>query len=256
MRRFLTAVLITGFVMLPLPSANAETPTSWSVQAITMESGRKFFALLPNCGAPCVTPRQLVIFSHGAGAPEDVLNAGKTLKALRSYSPETVFAYSVSKGGTKKFDAGVDYCCTFVDTQEVEYLADVASRVAATTPISVVKLMGFSNGGMLSERAICWRPDLFHAAASWAGTWRTWAEGCTRGVVNMHQWHGTADTVVPIEGGTVYRFGRYITIPPATEMASKILPESSYLLTVIQGEDHTASGATTREMTQWVVAQP
>lgn len=255
MTKFIKMVLVLVVSLLPISCApdSEAASTSWSVKTVTMESGRKYFVYLPNDRVV----RQLVIYSHGANAPEDVFQAGIKLKELHKHATNTVFAYSVSKGGTKKFDVGINYCCTWVDTQEVPYLIDVRNSVSALVPIdqSEVKVMGVSNGGMLSERAACVRPDVFSAAGSWAGTWESDPEGCRRGIVNIQQWHGTKDTTVPINGGTKYLWGKTIVVPPADEMYSKILPKSHYKLIPKQGEDHVASGEIIGEMTRWVVTQ-
>lgn len=230
-----------------------ETPTSWGLKTVVMPGGRMFYYTLPNCGGlACVQPRQLMIYTHGIGAPEDVLAANSALAGLRRRDPDAVLAFSVSKNATRKFDAGVDYCCTWVDTQEVAYLTDVVAHVNARTPVDLerVHLIGLSNGGMLSERAICERPDVFDAAASWAGTWRT--ESCTLGPVRIRQWHGDQDPVAPIDGGVVTIAGHPVDVPPASRLGELVGPESTFTLTVVVGEDHTIPGYIIDDMVAWL----
>lgn len=261
--RMAVAIITFTFVLalVPAPTSTAgnllggddgtgERP-DWGMQTVTLENGRKYFALMPSCaGARCNVPRQLFIFTHGVNGAEDVLNAKLRLTNSHNADPDAIFAFSVSKNGTKRFDAGANYCCTFVETNEVDYLVDVAEDIAAKTPVdqSQVGLFGLSNGGMLSERAICLRPDVFVAAASWAGTWTTQYEGCQHGTVSIEQWHGTNDTVAPIEGGMVTVDGHQFYLPPATELGTKITPESHFALHVIPGEDHVAPGWVIDEM--------
>lgn len=240
----------------PSTTTTTEVPTAWGTKTVFMPSGRKFYYTYPTCGPdPCVEPRQLIIYTHGIGAPEDILSASKALGNLRNRDADAVLAFSVSKGGTKKFDAGVDYCCTWVDTQEVAYLTDMVAHVNARTPIDLerVGLFGLSNGGMLSERGICERPAAFAAAASWAGTWRT--ENCTAGPVTIRQWHGDQDTVAPLNGGVVTIAGHPVDVPPASRLGELVGPDSTFTLTVVPGEDHTIPNPVVDEMMAWLNEQ-
>ena len=237
-----------------LGGGGGEKP-SWGVQTVTLANGRKYFALMPSCGSVgCKTPRQVFIFTHGVGGPEDVLNAKTRLTSSHNKNPDAIFAYSVSRDATKRFDAGVNYCCTYVETNEVDYLISVLNDIAVKTPVdrTQVGLFGQSNGGMLSERAICLRPDVFAAAASWAGTWTTQYEGCQHGKVNIEQWHGDKDTVAPINGGMVTIDGHQFYVPPASELGTKLTPDSHFELHVIPGEDHVAPGWVMDEMVVWL----
>lgn len=255
----LVATIASMLSVLVTPAAEAtEVVTGWSVKYVTLASGRTFYVNSPDCsGGPCTTPRSLVIYTHGVGAPEDLASATQMLTGLRRVTPEVVYAYSVSAGGTKRFDAGINYCCTWRETYEVQYLTQLTFKVHEMVPLQRwgVKLMGSSNGGMLSQRAICIRPDLFVAAASWAGTWRTTYEGCTRGKVNIRQWHDPADPVVPFNGGVVTIFGRQVDVPPASAMGSVLLPGSQFVLTEVPGAGHTLYPSVAGDMARWLAVQ-
>lgn len=234
-----------------------EVPVWWKTKLFTLPSGRTYYAMVPTCNpAPCTEPRQVMVFSHGLNGPETLYNATVKLNEFHTQGdPDAVFVYAVSKGGTKRFDARFDYCCTWVDTDEVQYLMDVTAHLAAQTPVDPAKvgLFGYSNGGMLTERAVCLRPDVFVAGASWAGTWKTSAtETCMVGQVDIRQWHGEADTVAPINGGPVTVDGHTFILPSASALRGKILPESTFTLTRIPGEDHVPPGWVTRDMIAWL----
>lgn len=265
-RSALLLIVIVGLVFtFGLTKANAallggggttatEKP-SWGMKTVTIADGRKYHALMPSCGVTkCKMPRQLFIFTHGVGGPEDVVQAKLRLQSSQNINPNAIFAYSISKNATKRFDAGTKYCCTYVETNEIKYLTDIVNDIASKTPVdrTQVGLFGQSNGGMLSQRAACLRPDVFRAAASWAGTWTTEYEGCQHGTVNIEQWHGDKDTVAPINGGPVNIDGHPFYLPPAAELGTKLTPESHFELHVIPGEDHVAPGWVMDEMVAWL----
>ena len=262
----MTAVMAGVFVTLPTASVHADAVSdllktnstgenpSWGVKTVTLSSGRKYHVLLPICKGPCQVQRQVIVYSHGASAAEDAPSATLRLRKLHDYDPNTIFAFSISKGDTKRFDVGVDYCCTWTDTNEVQYLVDVVNDIATRTPVlrDKVGLFGFSNGGMLSERAICLRPDEFAAAAAYAGTWTTQYEGCQHGTVNIEQWQGDKDTTVRLEGGCVKIQNHLVCVPPAWELGSKITPESHFALHVMPGKDHTTPYVADQAMVAWL----
>ena len=263
----MTAVMASVFVTLPIAPVHADAVSdllakatnsgenpSWGVKTVTLSSGRKYHVLLPICKGPCQVPRQVFVYSHGASAAEDAPSATLRLRKLHDYDPNAIFAFSISKGDTRRFDAGSDYCCTWTDTRDVQYLVDVVDDIAARTPVlrDQVGLFGFSNGGMLSERAICLRPDKFAAAAAYAGTWTTQYEGCQYGTVSIEQWHGDKDVAVPLNGGCVKVQGHTVCVPPATELGTMITAESHFELHVLPGKDHSTPYVADQAMVAWL----
>jgi poly(3-hydroxybutyrate) depolymerase len=82
---------------------------------------------------------------------------------------------------------------------DMAYLAAVvADATAEAGPFVEVFIAGFSAGGAMAWRAVCERPDLFAAAGSASG----WAPAYPAAPMDCLHYHGTADTTVPIRGGT------------------------------------------------------
>jgi polyhydroxybutyrate depolymerase len=64
-----------------------------------------------------------------------------------------------------------------------------------------IVISGFSSGGMLVWHLACHRGDVFRGFAPLSGTfWAPVPESCPTTAVDLVHYHGTADTVVPIEG--------------------------------------------------------
>lgn len=87
---------------------------------------------------------------------------------------------------------------------DVTYLRDVVAHAATKTPIDLsrVYVWGFSNGGMMSARALCEAGDVFAAGASLAGPLAAQVAGACDSGFNLYHMHGTSDTTVPLFGGS------------------------------------------------------
>ena len=119
-------------------------------------------------------------------------------------------------------------CCGPSSGQHVDdvgFLAHVVDVVAQIRPIDRdrVYIAGFSNGGMMSLKAVCDRPDVFAAAASVGGTLQTSCAG-NRPISAMLV-NGQADTTVPYDGTGYSKFLHTPLTPVPT--AAKMLAARS-----------------------------
>lgn len=248
---------VTG-AATPRPTEVPPPPPDATARPVlrTLASGRSYWMYVPGCTAsPSCTawrqyPRKLVIFLHGLGQPEDQANALHNMRSVAASTGGDVLpVFGVTAGPGRSWDAG--FCCAFEQIDELGYLRAVVDDVARHTAIdrARVGLAGTSNGGLLATRAICESPGEFAAAAVFAASWRG---PCDAGPVTLRHWHGDADTVVPVQGGT-YRLGaRLVRFPPADWLASRVAPGSRFDLVVLPGAGHTAMPA--REMWTWLDA--
>lgn len=242
----------------PAPAEGAVTIT-WSTKQRTLADGRTYFARVPTCSpvrsAGCQEflgrDRAVVLFVHGAGGAEDPETAAGLLGGLHRLSRDTIFAFAVSKGGSRRFDAG--FCCTSERVDDVGYLSRVVNHIANRWAVGRQRVgaFGLSNGGMLALRAICERPDFFAAAVALAGTY----DGdCRSGRTRIGQWHGGRDTTVPLNGGPAVVGGTQHDLPPVVSLAQRMAPGSVYELHVLPHRAHAMAWNQFRQGTRWLVA--
>jgi poly(3-hydroxybutyrate) depolymerase len=242
-----------------LVEAGAAVTVTWSTKKRTLSDGRTFFVRVPAC-SPYRSPgcrefrgreRALVIFLHGADGAEDAETAAGWLGGLHALSRDTIFAFGVSKNGTRRWDAG--FCCTANPVDDVGYLARVVNKVAGKWSVDRKRVgaIGLSNGGMLALRAICELPDKFAAATALAATYD---QGCDLGRVRVGQWHGGRDATVPLNGGTVTVDDEQRTLPPVASLAQRMASGSVYELHVLPNRAHAMAWPQFRQATRWLVA--
>lgn len=264
------ATLLPVLLAVALPSQGMATVTTtadpvpvttgWAVNSYTTTDGRSFFARVPTCQPAteqaCIDfinqARQVILYTHPLGGAEDATSAASSLNYLAGLQPNTIFAYPVSFGGTKAWDSGV--CCTTQPVDETTYGVQLVQRIDADFGVNLnrVGVMGVSNGGMLAHRLACDRPDVFRAGASFAGTY---TGPCATGGVRIAQWHGGADTVVPVNGGSSTFGGRTYTFPPATAIGTRMATGTLFSLVIIPGLGHSPYPLVYVWQLQWLNSQ-
>jgi len=187
--------------------------------------------------APRSVRRPLVVALHGWRNGPAALAAASRLDAFAD-AHGFLLAYGVGVG--RSWNAGP--CCGLAaanGTDDVAYLADVVAAVAGRHLVDRrrVYVLGFSNGGMLAERAACERPDLFAAAGSVAGPLLV---DCASPVpVRFAHLHGLDDTTVPYLGG--HSAGAKQVLPSSAalpELVAGQVPGSTVELVPIAGMRH------------------
>lgn len=254
----LVAVLASMFIS---GSASADTVTkTWAPKYFTLDSGRIYWADVPSCAPAtdqaCIdfmsTPRPVLFYLHPKGAVEDPFNVAAALKNLHVMQANSIFVYPISKDYTLAWDSGV--CCTAGPVDDLGYLADTVQQLSGKYAVNPnrVGLFGVSNGGMLAEKAVCDRPDVFKAGASWAGTY---SGDCSVAKVKLAQWHGANDTTVPLDGGSTVIDGVNYTFPPADSLAKRMVAGAIFTLAVLTGYDHTPPTTIYQTQVNWLTSQ-
>jgi len=100
-----------------------------------------------------------------------------------------------------RFWNATDACCDIygAGVDDATYLAGLVEEIAGVYNVDrhAIFLAGHSNGGFMSHRLACDRPDLFAAVLSLAGSsWRNAADCRGSGRVGILDVHGDADQVV------------------------------------------------------------
>jgi poly(3-hydroxybutyrate) depolymerase len=154
-------------------------------------------------------PLPLIILLHGYGGSgagnEDYMRFAPIADAKS-------FLYcfpdgAVDKGGAR-FWNGSEGCCNFYGEQsdDVEYLRGLIETIRGIVAVDPkrISLIGYSNGGFMSYRMAADCSDLIAGIASLAGAaYEPIASSRPTHPVNILQIHGTSDTLVPYNGGTL-----------------------------------------------------
>ena len=106
----------------------------------------------------------------------------------------------------KRFWNATDLCCDFEKTgvDDVRYLTGLVSEIRAAYAIDPkrIYIVGHSNGGAMAYRLACDASEQFAAIVSLAGPFFEDVKRCApSSPVAVQHMHGTADEVVPYDGG-------------------------------------------------------
>jgi polyhydroxybutyrate depolymerase len=192
-----------GFRSGPSPGCdNGAVPAVSGRGTLTVSSGERSYVLhVPSGGSG---PRPLVLAMHGytLNATEHERTTGLSELADRE---GFVVVYPEGIGVPTSWNAGI--CCSYDDKSrdDLAFLAELIDHLGESTCLDQgrVYATGFSNGGMLTYRMACEMSDRIAAVASVAGSMVLPEDQCqpVRPVPLMHT-HGTADPIVPFDGGS------------------------------------------------------
>ncbi len=203
----------------PTPSSTTRpAPGALPPNVVRLASGRIY--VLPN--QPDVDPRAtrplLVVLHSFGGTWTRLERAARFLP--RAKGQGLAVAYGI--GRDRSWNAGS--CCGWAQSHEendLKYLVDLVSDVQRRVPDidgRRIYLTGFSNGAMMTLRAVCERPDVFAAGVGVAGAL---VGRCAGGSpVHYLEIHGTVDDVVPYAGGKVPWLG--LSFAPVRSLPDRI----------------------------------
>lgn len=148
----------------------------------------------------------LILALHGGGGdPDQFAQASGLAKAANALGFAVAFPAGSGRRGERLLTWNGGYCCGYAARQGVddlgflkEVIADAATRFGVDG--SGVYLTGMSNGSIMSETFAAKNPGLVRAVAGVAGTMDT-SRVRVQGRVPALVIHGTADTMVPYDGG-------------------------------------------------------
>jgi polyhydroxybutyrate depolymerase len=152
-------------------------------------------------------PMPLVMLLHGIGTSSSQM---ESIIKLQPMTEERGFLY-VHPDGTKDtagdpFWNATDGCCNAYDlpVDDSAYLDAVIDEVRASYNVDPkrIYLVGVSNGGFMAYRMACDHADKIAAIVSLAGATFLDATRCRPSApVSVLEVHGTADEIVPYNGG-------------------------------------------------------
>ncbi|MEO1228631.1 MAG: PHB depolymerase family esterase [Myxococcota bacterium] len=148
-------------------------------------------------------PVPLVLAFHGFTSNPQ---AQEWLSRLTPLAEREGFVVAYPQGVVNSWNGGA--CCGVASTTDVDdvgFAAALVEHLSSELCIDArrVYAMGFSNGGFLSHRLACERPEVFAAVGSVAGLLTV--SPCATPVPVL-QIHGTDDNVVPYNGNALLGF--------------------------------------------------
>lgn len=211
---YLSLALVSTTFVLTMgcsPNSTGDTSSTTGGEVITepedfvIEGDRPVTVHVPP-GIDASKPAPLVILLHGFGASGLVQ---EFVFQLQPESDKRGFLYAHPDGtidaDKKRFWNATDACCDFGNTMvdDVAYLSDLVKKIGERHPVDPKRVFftGHSNGGFMSHRLACDKPDLIAAVASLAGsTYLDPAKCAVSEPVGVLQIHGTKDDSVLYDG--------------------------------------------------------
>lgn len=154
-------------------------------------------------------PAPLVLVLHGYGGTGAEQLAYFGLSAVSDEAGFVVIAPDGTLDSTgRRFWNATDTCCDFEEknVDDVGYLVGLVEEVKKRRAIDPrrVFVVGLSNGGSMAMRLACDASTTFAAAISQAGLFFSDPGRCVpKEPVSFRHLHGTADKLVPYEGGPI-----------------------------------------------------
>lgn len=186
----------------------------------------------------------LVVMLHGYGANSLVQDVIFGLGArIDSRQFILVKPDGTVDGGGNQFWNAFTECCDFYGTEvdDVAYISGLIEEARTLYPISHVALVGHSNGGFMSYRMACERPDLIDRIAPLAGTLGAQPACTSTEPVRVLHIHGTRDDSVNYESAGSHN-GARASISHFTDLAGCTGPTAASTrdyLSGVDGEEHT-----------------
>jgi polyhydroxybutyrate depolymerase len=186
-------------------TASATTPPPPGTDVpVTLRSGgidRTYVVHVPASydGSQAV-PLVLVLHGSGGDAGEAARVSGMSAK---SDVAGFLAVYPEGTGTSRTFNAGL--CCGYAGrtmTNDVAFVRDVVADVSADYLVDPTRVYatGMSNGAMMAHRLGCEMSDVVAAIAPVAGALEV-VDCAPAEPVSVIVFHGTADAIVPYEGG-------------------------------------------------------
>ncbi len=189
----------------------------WST--IDGQHGRKALVVSPEDHDPDLSDEKLplVVNLHGLnGTAEEMATMAEWPEAVVGHNLLMVFP----EGVEKSWNAGG--CCGEAESGGVDDVAFLDAVIEQMVEEyrgdpEQIYMTGYSNGGMMTYRYNCERPDQLVGAASYAGT--DYSDCKPAGAVPFFQISGSEDTIVPPLGGqsAVQDVGNVPSVPSSIE---------------------------------------
>jgi polyhydroxybutyrate depolymerase len=199
-------LLIGAFTLRRLAAASGDRTGTINVDGRT----RSYIVHVPASAGK--TPRPLVIVLHGATQGDANAERMSDMSALAD-KENFIAVYPEGTGRLPTWNSG--NCCGYAQQNKVDDIAFLRALIAKLEngyriDPKRIYLTGISNGAMMSYRAACEMSDVVAAVAPVEGAQNVPCKPSAP--VSVIVFHGTADRLVPINGGsTPYQIGPHRT---------------------------------------------
>ncbi len=154
------------------------------------------------------SPVPLVVLLHGYGSSG---NQQETYMNFKAVAEQRGFILAYPDGTVdatgKQFWNATEVCCAFFSAVDDDaYLISMLDDIESKYPIDRKRIyfVGHSNGGFMSYRMACKHSDRIAAIASLAGATFLNSSDCdAKDPVSVLQIHGTSDTTILFDGGSI-----------------------------------------------------
>ena len=176
---------------------------------IVVDIGRGPVTVTVPSGYEPGTPLPLVLVLHGYGGNGASMRSWWQMH-LRAEEYGFFVAHpegTIDSGGSRFWNA-TDACCNFYGSSvdDSQYLLDFIDEIRSQLDVDPdrVYVCGHSNGGFMSHRMACDHPGTIAAIGSMAGAvWNDPLACDPDSPVHVLQIHGTSDSVIRYEGGSI-----------------------------------------------------
>jgi len=178
-------------------SVAAKVTGAATEQRITFDGIDRGYLLWRPEGLAISKPAALVIAMHGYTSNAREMESMSNLDEVAS---ENGFVVVYPEGLARSWNAG--WCCNRNSNDDVGFISALIDRIAIAENIDRSRILatGMSNGAMMSQRLACELAGKVTAAVSVSGSLLLSTCRPSR-PVSLLEFHGVADTVVPIKGG-------------------------------------------------------
>jgi polyhydroxybutyrate depolymerase len=256
------SLAVLALVFMGCGGQAAETPAQGSpsptrIEHLTVAGQQRVYVLYR---PPSLDPKQpvpLVIALHGYTVDTTWMEPNTHFDEL---AKRNGFVVVYPQGINNSWNAGS--CCGHNHNDDDAFIKAVIDQLVAGGNIDVKRVFvtGMSNGGAMAQRLACDLADRITAVASVSGS--LLVDSCNPSrAISVLEMHGTADSLIPYEGGTTAGLGSFpptmsvmkrwasldgCSAPTSTQSGittnyrwAGCRDGSSVVLDAIAGEDHT-----------------
>lgn len=201
------AAVLLALVLAPTPTPTADAPRTITVDGIA----RQYLLHVPPGHDPAKpAPLVMVLHGHGQQAKAMVKSTGFDAIADREGFVVVYLQGTLGTDGKPAWNTGITPQ-TGVTANDVKFVRMLAAELKTTLGVDPQRIYaaGFSNGGFMTHRLAAQASDLFAAVGVVEGTIGTQQDGAWEDIVvptgplPIAIMHGTKDTAVAYDGGTV-----------------------------------------------------